>query len=95
MITTLNDPEMKSSIILNAQVKAHLTQKVWTTLAPEFSKNAGKTAVNVRALYGLKSTGAAFRSNLTRCIKAKGYESCKADLDLLMKPETRSDDRVW
>ena len=46
---------VKSGDILNAYVQAPVTEKVWTTLGPEFGKNARKTAVIVRALYGLKS----------------------------------------
>ena len=59
MMAALNDLEVKSGDILNAYVQAPVTEKVWTTLGPEFSKDAGKTAVIVRALYGLKSAGAA------------------------------------
>ena len=55
MIVTLNDLEAKSGGILNAYVQAPVTEKVWTTLGPEFSKNAGKTAMIVRTLYGQKS----------------------------------------
>ena len=54
MIAALNDFEVKSSDILNAHVQASITEKVWTTLGPEFSKDVKKTAVIDRALYGLK-----------------------------------------
>ena len=37
-------------------------RQVWITLGPEFGKDAKKTAVIVRALYG----GAGFRSHLAR-----------------------------
>ena len=94
MIAALNDLEVKSGNILNAYVQAPLTEKVWTTLGPEFGKDRGKTAVIVRALYGLKSVGVAFRSHLARCIKSLGYESCKADPDLWLKPEIRAEDGV-
>ena len=40
------------------------TEKVWTTLRLEFGKDARKTAVIVRALYSLKSTGAALKYTL-------------------------------
>ena len=49
MIVTLNDLEVKSGNILNAYVQAPVTEKVWTTLGPEFSKGARKTPVIVRA----------------------------------------------
>ena len=81
MIATLNDFEVTGDI-LNAYELASVTEKVWTTLGPEFSKDAGKTAVIVRASYGLKSAGAAFRSHLAQCMESLGYESCKADPDL-------------
>ena len=89
MIAALNDLEMKLGDILNAYIQAPVTEKVWTTLGPEFGKGAGKTAVIVRALYGLKSEGAAFRSHLARCMESMGYQSCKADSNLWLKPELR------
>ena len=88
MIAALNNDEVKSGDILNAYVQAPVTEKVWTTLGPEFGKDARKTALNVRVLYGLKSAGSTFRSHLARC------QSCKADPDLLLKPEIRPDDGV-
>ena len=55
MIVTFNDLEVKLGVILNTYVQVPVTEKVWTTLGPEFDKDAGKTGVIVRALYGLKS----------------------------------------
>ena len=82
MIATLNDLEVKSGNILNAYVQALVTEKVWTTLGPEIGKDARMTAVIDRALYGLKSTGAAFKSHLAKCMESLGYQSCKSDPDL-------------
>ena len=94
MIAALNDLEGKLGNILNAYVQAPDTEKVWTTLGTEFSKDAGKTAVIVGALHGLKSAGVAFRSHFVRCMESMGYQSCKADPDLWLKPETRPEDGV-
>ena len=94
MISAFNNLEVKSGNILNMHVQAPLTEKVWTTLGPEFGKNAGKTVVVVRALYGLKTSGAAFRSHLARCIESLGNKPCKADLDLWLQPEIRPEDGV-
>ena len=93
MITTLNDLEVKSGNILNAYVQAPITEKVWTTLGSEFGKAARKTAVIVRALYDLKSAKAAFKSHLAS-MEFLGYQSCKADPDLWLKPEIRPEDGV-
>ena len=94
MIATLNDLEVKLGNILNAYVQAPVAEKVWTTLSSEFSKDTRKNAVIVRALHGLKSVGAAFRSHLARCMESMGYQSCKADLDLWLKSEIIPEDGV-
>ena len=66
MMAALNDLEVKSGDILNAYVQAPVTEKVWTTLGPEFSKDTIKTVVIFSALYGLKSEGAVSRSHLAK-----------------------------
>jgi hypothetical protein len=93
-IAALNDLEVKTGDVLNAYITAPITEKVWTVLGPEFGPDCGKKAIVVRALYGLKSAGAAFRAHLASCMRDLGYQSCKADPDLWFKPETRPDDNV-
>ena len=79
--------------VINAYVQASVTEKVWTTLGPEFGKDAKKTAVIVRALYGLKLARAAFRSHPTKCMESLGYQSCvnhkyaKIQTNARLKPE--------
>ena len=68
MLAALNDLEVKVGDVLNAYITAPITEKVWTVLGPEFGQDAGKSAVIVRALYGLKSAGAAFRAHLASCM---------------------------
>ena len=60
-------------------------EKVWTVLGWEFGDNAGKNAIIVRVLYGLKSVGASFKG---QCMQESRYGSFNADPDLLLKPET-------
>jgi hypothetical protein len=67
-IATLNDLEVKEADILNAYISAPIKEKVWCALGPEFVSNADKSAIIVRALYGLKSAGAAFHAHLTDCM---------------------------
>ncbi len=92
LIATLNDLEVKIGNVLNAYITAPVTKKVWTVLGPKFGSNAGKSAVIVRTLYGLKSAGAAFRAHLASFMRQMGYTSCKADPDHWCKAETRPDD---
>ena len=91
-IAALNDLEVKVADILNAYVTAPVQEKIWTVLGPEFGEDQGKKAVLVRSLYGLKSSGAAFRNHLADCMRHLGYQPCLADPDLWMKPMIRPDD---
>jgi hypothetical protein len=54
-------------------------------LGPEFGDDAGKRALIVRALYDLKSAGAAFRNHLDICMKHLGWNPCRAYRELWMK----------
>jgi hypothetical protein len=91
-MAALNDLNVKVGDVLNTYITALITEKVWRVLGPEFSIDAGKSAIIVRALYGLKSAGAAFRVHLASFMRQMGYTSCKADPDLWYKYETRPAD---
>jgi hypothetical protein len=93
-LAALNDLDIKMADIENAYLAAPITEKVWTVLGPEFGNDAGKLALIFRALYGLKSSGAAFRNHLAECMKHLGWHPCRADRDLWIKAETRPDDGV-
>ncbi len=60
LMAALNDLNVKVGDVLNAYITTPITEKVWTVLGPEFGTDAGKSAIIVRALYGLKSAVAAF-----------------------------------
>jgi hypothetical protein len=91
-MAALNYLNVKVEDVLNAYITAPITKKVWTVLGPDFGIGAGKSAIIVRALYGLKSAGAAFCACLASLMCQMGYTSCKADPDLRYKAETRPDD---
>jgi hypothetical protein len=91
-MTALNDLNVKVGDVLNVYMTAPITEKVWTVLGLEFGINAGKSAIIVRALYGLKSAGAAFCVHLASFMRQMGYTSYKADPDLWYKAETRPAD---
>jgi hypothetical protein len=92
LMAALNDLNVKVGNVLNAYITAPITEKVWTVLGPEFGIDAGKSAIIVRVLYGLKSTGAAFCAHLASFMRQIVYTSCKADPDLWYKAETRPAD---
>jgi hypothetical protein len=91
-LAALNGLDVKMADIENAYLTAPITEKVWTMLGPKFVYDAGERALIVRALYGLKSDGAAFRNHLADCMKHLGWHPCRADRDLWMKAETRPDE---
>ncbi len=91
-LAALNDLEVKTADIENAYLTAPVGEKIWCRLGPEFGADAGKKAIIVRALYGLKSAGASFRNHLADCMRHLGWESCMADPDVWLKPELRPDD---
>jgi hypothetical protein len=72
---------------LNAPVK----EKIYTIAGKEFGpKYEGQPVLIVRALYGLRSSGKAFRDHLAMNLREMGYVSSKADPDLWMKADTKS-----
>jgi histone deacetylase 1/2 len=89
-VAAINDVDVWAADVLNAYITAPCREKVWTTLGPEFGTDCGKKAIVVRALYGLKSSGAAFRAHLQGFMKEMGYKPSKADPDLWWKEQTDS-----
>ncbi len=94
-VAALNDLEVKVGDVLNAYITAPVKENGWTVLGPEFGQDTGQSAIVVRALYGLKSAGAAFQAHLASFMRQMGYTSCKADPDLWLKAKTRPKDNVW
>jgi hypothetical protein len=86
----LNDLNLLAADIQNAYLNAPITEKIWTTLGAEFGEDLrGRKAIIVRALYSLKSAGAAFRNHLAVCMTGLDYKSCLADPEVWMRAKTR------
>ena len=60
MLAGLNALGVKGGDVKNAYITALFTDKSWSILGPELGAYAGRNAIIVHALYGLKSNGAAF-----------------------------------
>jgi hypothetical protein len=84
-VAALNSLDVKTGDVMNAYITTPIMEKVWTILGPEFGSDKGQHAIIVRALYGLKSAGAAFRAHLASFMRHMGYTCCKADPDLCNK----------
>jgi hypothetical protein len=60
--------------IQNASLTANCQDKCWTAAGPKFRSKAGLPMLIKKALYGLKSSGAAFRAHLAEMLHAMGYK---------------------
>ena len=59
MIAALNNLDLQAEDIENTYLTAPFYGKIWTRAGPEFVMDEVKVFIVVRALYGLKISGAA------------------------------------
>jgi Reverse transcriptase (RNA-dependent DNA polymerase) len=91
LIAALNDLEVAGGDVQGAYLNAPCREKVYIVCGPEFGESAGRIAVIVKALYGLKSSGFAWRSHLAETLSSLGFTMCVADNDVWMRAATRKD----
>ena len=91
LLAALNDSDVLACDIQNAYINAETKEKVWFRGGAEMGIHKGKVVVIVRALYGLKSSGARFREHLAQTLRDAGFVGCKADPDVWMRKAVRSD----
>jgi len=75
----------------NAYLNADCREKIWTIAGPEFGSKAGTVMIIEKALYGLKTSGAAWRALLASSLTELGYESTKADPDVWIRAAVKPD----
>lgn len=88
-IAALNGCKVLTCDIMNAYLTAPCREKFWCKAGPEFGSDAGKTFIITKALYGLKSSGAAFRAFLADHLHDIGFRPSLADPDVWMRPAVR------
>ena len=95
-IAALNDLQVRACDIQNAYLTAPCREKIYTTAGPEFGSDAGKRMLVVRALYGLKTAGASYRSFFAEALRDLGFRPSYADPDVWMKPALKANgDTYW
>jgi hypothetical protein len=78
--------------VRNAYLQAPVREKVHTTAGPEFGpNNIGKTVIVVRAMYGLKSSGATWHAKLSETLRDMEFVPSLADPDVWYCPATKDD----
>jgi hypothetical protein len=91
LIAALNDLDVMSADIQNAYLHAPCRERIWVRAGKEFGDMEGSVMLVVRALYGLKSSGAAFRSMLADRLYDIGYRPTKGDPDVWIRPAVKGD----
>ena len=90
-LASLNSLEVSACDIGNAYLNAPCREKLWTVAGSEFGSEQGSIMIITRALYGLKSSGAAWRATLAQSMEQLGYSSTQADADVWIKRATKVD----
>ncbi len=94
LIAAINGLDVLAGDIGNAFLNAPNREKVHVTCGKELfgPEHEGKTAVVVRALYGLKSAGAAWREHITNAVTHDlGFTTTTADPDVHRKAKVTKD----
>ena len=94
LAAALNNLDVKVTDIGNAYLNAKNKERVHSTACALLfgEANKGKTVVIVRALYGLKSAGNAWRHHFANFIRnTLGYSPTIADPDVYRKVQTKPD----
>ena len=92
LLAALNNLDIKCADIKNAYLTAPTKEKLYTWAGPEFGPDCGKPYIITRALYSLKSSGAAFRAYLAEHLdKNLGFQSTIADPDVWRRPAVKAD----
>ena len=81
----LNGLNIMVGDIGNAYLESYTKEKVCFTTGPEFGDLAGHTFVIVKALYGLRTSGARFHEVLAKTLSKEGFVPSKADPDLWLR----------
>ena len=91
-IAALNGLKVLACDIQNALLTAKCREKCYTRAGPELGSDQGKLMLINRALYGLKTSSASFRSYLADTLYELGYTPTKADPDVWLRKAVKSDE---
>jgi hypothetical protein len=85
LLAALNKMKLWMGDVTNAYPRAKAREQVYFIAGREFGPKEGCVVVIVMALYGLKTSGAAWHSYLADNLRALGYHMCIADNDVWMR----------
>ena len=82
LIAALNNLDVQACDVTNAYLNAPCREKIWFEGGAECGEDRGKVMIIKRALYGLRSSGAAWRNMLAQTIEEMGFTSTVVDPDV-------------
>ena len=88
-ISSLNGLSSLGCDMHNTYLIEPCCENIWTSAGPEFGLERGKKMLVVRALYELKTSGAAFTAFLEEALYNLGYKSSVADPDVWLRPDIK------
>jgi len=92
LLCALNNLDCLSCDVQNAYLNAGTKEKNWFVAGAEMgSQNVGKSVLIVKALYGLRSSGAQWREHMATTLRNAGFSSCKADPDVWLRSAVKLD----
>ena len=94
-IATLNDLQVMACDIQNAYLTADCQEKIWMYAGSEFGLEQGSIMFVRKVLYGLKSSGAAFRAPLAETLHDIGFRPTRADPDVWRRPAKKADGKEY
>jgi len=96
LVAGLNGLNLRLTDIGNAYLTAPVTERYYVVAGDEFGPLKGRVLKIVRALYGLKSAGAAFRAHLASVLRDHlHFYACEADPDLWLRKATKPDGSAY
>jgi Reverse transcriptase (RNA-dependent DNA polymerase) len=84
-LAELNDLEIWGTDIGNAYLESYTKEKVAFIAGPEFGELQGHLFIIIKALYGLKSSGARWHDRLFDALTIMGFKPSRADPDIWMR----------
>ena len=84
-LAELNGLKVEAADVGNAYLEAYTKEKLYIIAGSEFGDREGNVLVIVKALYGLRTSGARFHEKFADTLLDMGFLPCKADPDVWMK----------
>jgi hypothetical protein len=81
----LNKLELWATDIVNANLEAYTSEKVYIIAGPEFSSFEGHVMIISKSLYGLRGSGARWYDRLAASMRELDFFSCKSEPDIRMR----------